>query len=81
MKPTFNNVIISPEKGNEETSSGIYVKDEKKNNQVGEISYSASSIFEVGQRVIFNHYKSIPFEFDGNDYCAVSEDHILAVID
>lgn len=81
MKPTFDNVIIKmEERGEETTAGGIILQNEKKQPQSGIVMYSASSLFKPDDKVIFNKYKSIDFEYAGENYFAISPEHILAVV-
>ena len=93
LQPLSDNVVISPEKQEKKTESGIYLPDsvDKERPQMGKVvavgpgkllNNGERSKMQVkkGDKVVFSKYSPQEVKIDGKEYLIVKEEDILAII-
>ncbi len=93
LQPLSDNVIISPEKQEKKTESGIYLPDsaDKERPQTGKVvAVGPGKLLDNGERskmqvkkgdkVVFSKYSPQEVKIDGKEYLILKEEDILAII-
>lgn len=84
IKPIGENVLISPEKAEQKTSSGIYLPDgtTEGRQQIGTIIEMGfhTILVKKGDKVIFRRFVGEEIKLDGEEYLVTNFKDILAVI-
>ncbi len=92
LKPLFDRVILSVEKNNEKTSSGLMLPTASlEKSQVAKVvavgeggvvdGKNVEMKLKVGDRVIFTKYAGSEFKYDDEEYIIIKQTDVLAVID
>lgn len=91
LKPLFDNVVLTKEKHENTTASGIFLSETKEQPQVGKVvavgpgRMDGGKLVEpsvkVGDRVVFKKYGTTEVELDKEEYLIISEEDILAVVE
>lgn len=93
LKPIADNIIVIPEKKEEETKSGIIIPEsaDKEKPQIGEVvavgpgktlEDGKKQEMEVkkGDKVVFSKYSPQEIKIDGNVYYILKESEVLAIV-
>lgn len=91
LKPLFDNVVLTKEKQENKTVSGIILSESKDQPQIGKVVAVGPGKVEngslvkptvkTGDRVVFKKYGTTEVELDKEEYLVISESDILAVIE
>lgn len=86
VRPLGENVLISPEKPEQKTSSGLYLPEtaNQERPQLGKVMAIGESDkikVKTGKRVIFRRYGGEEVKIDGEDYMVTNYKDILAVVE
>lgn len=84
LKPLENYVVLSLEKEERTTHSGIILtSEEKEKPAMGKVLSIGPKVegIEVNDRVIYQSYSGTKVKLDGTEYLVIEAKHILAKID
>ena len=91
LKPLFDNVVLTKEKQENKTVSGIILSESKEQPQIGKVLAVGPGKMEngslikptvkAGDRVVFKKYGTTEVELDKEEYLVISESDILAIIE
>lgn len=92
IKPLYDYVLLEQEKEENQTKSGIILKEEKQNPSIAKIievgegrlnEDGTISPLKVkkGDKVVFKKYSTTDFEYENKKYILLSEKDILAIIE
>lgn len=94
IKPLSDHILIEPTKGEEKTSSGIFLPEtaEKEKSEQGKVIATGPGkktddgkivplSVKPGDRVLFTKYGPSEIKIDGKEYLIAKEEDILAIIE
>ncbi|MBN3489934.1 co-chaperone GroES [Acholeplasma equirhinis] len=82
LKPLNDYVVLSFEKEEEKTKSGIILSTEEKNNQsFGVVVAVGPKVdnLKTNDKVIYQTYSGTKTKVDGKEYLLIKQEHILAI--